>query len=146
MVRKNEQSKVSKIFWRIVISAVGIALILIAVGSLLLFFFGESAVANVNTRRYGGADDNRSVNQRYEWSLDYTFEDKEGNRHSGHTTRRGSDMSVNVDRRVYYFTFAPFISALESEAEPNIGQPLYIAIGIFLLVVLNGKKSKQAPD
>jgi len=146
MVRKKEQSKISKIFWRIVISAVGIALILIAVGSLLLFFFGESAAANVNTRRYGGADDNRSVNQRYEWSIDYTFEDKEGNMQSGHTTRRGSDISVNVDSRVYYFTFAPFISALESEAEPNIGQPLYIAIGIFLLFVLNGKKSKQAPD
>lgn len=142
MKKKKEQSKISKTFWRIAISAVGIALILIAAGNLLLFIFGNTASANVSIRRFGGADDGKPVSQRYEWSMDYTFADKDGNMHSGHTTRRGSDISVKTDSRVYYFSFAPFISTLESEAEPNIGQPLFIGIGIFLLFIMNKKKKK----
>lgn len=142
MSNKKEQSRLSKIFWRIAISAVGIALIVIAVVNLLLFFFGQSATANVTTRRFGGADDNRPPNQRYEWSVDYTFQDKNGIIHSGHTTKRGNDMSAKIENRVYYFEFAPFINTLESEAEPNIGQPLFIAIGSFLLYVMNSKKKK----
>lgn len=142
MARKEKQSKASKMFWRIAVSAVGIALILMALGNLSLFFFGESTTAKVTTRRYGGADDNRPVSQRYEWSVDYTFNDKDGKNHSGHTTRRGNDMAVKVENRVYYFPFAPFINSFESEAEPNIGQPLLIGIGIFLLFVMNKKKKK----
>jgi len=138
-----KQSTFFKIFWKITISIIGIALILISIVNLLLFFFGESTTAHVTTRRVGGANNNYSANQRYEWSLDYTFEDKGGKTHSGHTTRRGNDMSAKVDGRVYYFPFASFISSLESEAKPNIGQPMLIAIGLFLLFVMNKKKSDQ---
>ena len=142
MAKKNKQAKASNFFWRIIISTVGIALIIMAVVNLMLFFFGISTSAQITTRRYGGADDNRPVSQRYEWSVDYTFNDKDGKNHSGHTTRRGNDMAVKVENRVYYFLFAPFINSLESEAEPNIGQPLLIGIGIFLLFVMNRKKKK----
>ena len=72
----------SGILWRILISTVGVALILIAVVNILLFFFGDTAFASVSTRRVGGADDNRPVSQRYEWSLDYTFSDKNGTTHN----------------------------------------------------------------
>lgn len=71
MARKKEQSKASKIFWRIVISAVGIALILVAVGNLSLFFFGESTTADVTKRRYGGPDPGRPISQRYLYHNDY---------------------------------------------------------------------------
>ncbi len=142
MANKKKQSKNSKIFWRISISAVGVALILIAVFNILLFLFGESVSTKVNSRRFGGADDGKPFSQRYSWSLDYTFVDKEGIIHSGHTTRRGSDMSVKTDSRAYYFTFAPFINSLESEVNPNIGQVLFIGIGIFLIFVMNKKKKK----
>ncbi|MDD4089475.1 MAG: hypothetical protein PHP29_07270, partial [Tissierellia bacterium] len=119
------------------------ALILIAVGNLLLFFFGQSVSVQVHTRRFGGADDGRPINQRYEWSLDYTFKDKDGKTFSGHTTRRGSDISVKTDSRVYYFSFAPYMNALEKEAEPNMGQPLLIGTGLFLLFVMNKKNRRQ---
>ena len=123
------------------------ALISIAIINVLLFFFGETAAADVTTRRVGGANDGRPVNQRYEWSLDYTFRDGNGLIHSGHNTRRGSDISVKTDSRVYYFPFAPFINTLESDAEPNLSQLLYIGIGTFLLIVMNRKikRVKQKP-
>lgn len=143
MAKKKGNPKFSKIFWRIAISAVGAALITLAVVELLLFFFGETAAASVSTRRVGGADNGRPASQRYEWSLDYTFYDKNGITHSGHTTRRGSDLSVKTDSRVYYFRFAPFINALESEAEPNLSQPLFVVIGVFLIYAMNFTKNKQ---
>ena len=141
---KNKR-KPSKLFWRIVISAVGAALIFIAVSDLSLYFFGETASASVTTRRVGGADDQYQPNQRYEWSVDYTFTDKNGTEYSGHTTRRGGDLPPKTDSRVYYFPFAPFISALESEAQPNIGQPVFALIGVFLLLVMNRKNKKLRP-
>lgn len=129
-------------FWQIVITLIGSALILIAVSNLTLYFLGESTAATVKTRRVGGSDDGRPVNERYKWAIDYTFYDKDGAEYIGHTSRRGSDFSVNIDRRVYYFSFAPFISAPESEARPNIGQLLFILIGIFLIFSMKPKKKK----
>ena len=135
--------KPSKLFWRIVISAVGVSLILIAVFNFTLYFIGESALGSVSTRRFGGASDQYQPNQRYEWSVDYTFTDENGVVYSGHTTRRGSDISVKTDSRVYYFSFAPYMNALEKEAEPNMGQPLLIGTGLFLLFVMNKKNRRQ---
>lgn len=129
-------------FWRIVISLVGLALIIIAVLQLALFLFGETAEAQVNVRRYGGADNGRPPNRRYNWSLDYTFHDRNGDIHNGTTTRQGSDMSVDTDSLVYYFPSAPFVSALESDARPNLLQPVYIIIGAFLIFAMNKKRIK----
>lgn len=137
--------KPSKLFWRIVISAVGVSLILIAVFNFTLYFFGETTSVRVTARRIGGADDQYEPNNRYEWSVDYTFTDKNGEVHNGHTTRRGGDLPPKTQSRAYYFTFAPFINALESEAQPNIGQLLLIIIGIFLLLVMNRKMNTARP-
>lgn len=126
-------------FWRILISTVGAALIVIAVLNLGLYFFGTAAAVSVATRRVGGSDDGRPANQRYQWFLDYTFTDANGIIQSGHTSRRGGDMSVKTDARVYYFPFAPFINSLESETKPGFAQPLYIALGVLLIAVLNRK-------
>lgn len=142
LVQMKNKCKLSKLFWRIVISAVGAALILIVVSNLALYFFGETASISVTTRRIGGANDQYELNQRYEWSVDYTFMDKNGLQRSGHTTQRGSDLPPRTDSRAYYFSFAPFINALKSEAQPNIGQLLFIVIGIFLLLVMNRKRNK----
>jgi len=139
----NNKSNSSDLFWRIIISLVGIALIFMAVVNLMLFFFGETAYANVATRRVGGATDNSSVDYRYEWSLDYTFTDKNGEQRSGHTTRRGSDMSVKTDNKVYYFPFAPAINSLDSEAKPSVSQLVLFGFGVLLIYVMNSKKNKS---
>lgn len=139
-VKKN---KTSQLFWRIAISAVGLCLIAIALGSLLVFFIGDSAPVSVKTRRIGGSKDGMSPENRYEWSLDYSFTDKKGKVINGTTTRRGSDMSVRTDSRVYYLSFAPYISFLESDAQPNISQPLFIVLGVFLIYVMNHRRKKK---
>ena len=40
--------------WRIIISAVGLILIIMALGNLLLFIWGSQAQASISPRRYGG--------------------------------------------------------------------------------------------
>ncbi len=145
MAKTKAQKKKANVFWRIAISAVGAAMILIAVFQLFLFFFGATAAADISTRRVGGSNDGAPVSQRYEWSVDYTFKDTGGKTHSGHTTRRGSDTSSGVtDDLVYYFPFAPFISALESDADPGLHQLIYVVLGAFLLIVMNNKKKTHS--
>ncbi len=140
MARSKKRAELSGRFWRIFITAVGASLVLIAAAQLVLFFFGASAPADVSVRRQGGSDDGAAPNRRYAWSLDYTFTDGNGQTHSGSATRRGSDTSVQTDDRVYYLTFAPFVSALESDAAPGLSQPLYAALGVLLILVMNRKK------
>jgi hypothetical protein len=143
MSTKSKKKQETKLLWRVLITLVGAALICIAVSHLALYFFGETAPVSVATRRFGGSNDGRPSNQRYEWALDYTFYDKNGTARSGHTTRRGSDFSVQTDSRVYYFSLAPFISTLESEAKPNAGQLVCIVLGVFLIVIMNRKKANK---
>lgn len=137
-----KRKKSSNLFWRIFISAIGIFLILMAITDFSLFLFGEKTTADVTTRRLMGADNGKPSDLRYKWSVDYAFIDKEGDEYSGHTQKLGGDMSVKVERTVYYFEKAPFINALADEAKPSWGQPVYIGLGIFLITVMNGKKKK----
>ena len=143
MAKQKKQSKASNQFWRIAISVVGLALIVLAVVNVSLFFWGESTSAKVTTRRLGGSYPGRPSNQRYKWSVDYTFTDKDGASHEGHTQKQGGDMSVKFGNTVYYFAFAPFINCLEAEAKPNWAQPVYVGIGVLLLWFMNGKKKNR---
>lgn len=139
---EKRQSKAAKRFWQVFISLIGVVLVLLALFNLSLFFFGETAQVKVSVRRYGGSDDGKPPDQRYQWSVDYTFTDKSGIIQSGHTTKRGSDISVKTDKSVYYFSFAPYINAPESEAKPSYPQVLYIILGSSLIFIMNRKKKK----
>ncbi len=143
MPKKRKSNKHAKLFWRMAVTAVGAALLLIALSNLALYFFGTAAPAAVSTRRVGGANDGQPPNRRYEWSVHYTFRDKNGLEHSGNTTIRGVDITPKTDSRVYYFPSAPFVSALESEAKPNTGQAVMAALGVLLILVMNSKKKKR---
>ena len=132
---KGIQKKPS-IAWKILISTFGILMITTSLIHISLYFWGETAAASVSTRRIGGASDGRSADQRYEWSIDYTFMDQKGIVQSGHSTNYGSDFSVNVDRVVYYYEFAPFLNAMESEVKPSIGQLILVILGILLIKIM----------
>lgn len=134
-----EKSKRSSLFWRIAISAIGMILILMAIGNLLLFFLGDTAEAAVSTRRYGGERQGAVSDKRYTWSVDYTFRANNDKIYAGHLTKLGSATSVSVSRTIYYLPFAPFFNTPEDTAEPNLGQLAMIAAGAFCLVAMNRK-------
>lgn len=144
MAKRKSKSSETPFFWRIVISLIGLSLILIALSTIALSFWGTSAVAQVSTRRIGGADPGKHANQRYEWSVSYTFKDASGQAYTGYTTKRGGDMAVPVGKNVRYFPFAPYINALSTEAKLNWSQPLYFGLGYLLIAVINGKKKKKS--
>ena len=143
MEEKKKPSKAKDVFWRIVITAVGVMLIVLALSRTALFFFGETAPATFSVRRVGGADHDRASSQRYEWSVSYTFTDKNGRQQSGVSTRRGSDLSVKTGDRVAYFSGAPFINALADETEPDGGKLLLLGLGLLLIWAMNNKNKKQ---
>lgn len=131
--------KKADLFWRIAISLVGVALILMAIINLLLFFVGDTATAAVTTRRYGGERRGAVNDKRYTWSVDYTFTASDGETYDGHTTKLGSATAVQTSKTIYYFTFAPFINTPEDTAEPNLGQLVLLAAGVFCLIAMNRK-------
>lgn len=135
--------KASNIFWRVMITLIGLALVFVAVSGFLLYFFGETAAADVSVRRLRGADNGKPYDQRYQWSIYYSFYDNEGVLREGNTERRGSDLSVEVDDTAYYFPDAPFIHVLESEARPGFPQLLLVSLGVFLIVVVNLPRKKK---
>ncbi len=143
MSRIKQNAKSKGPLARILISLLGVAMILLGVSRFALFFVGETTSADVNTRRVGGADNQYPADSRYEWSIDYTFTDADGEIHSGHTTHRGGDMGVKVESMVYYWPSAPFINGLRSEVEPNLGQLVLVGLGILLIVLMNRKSSRQ---
>ena len=142
MARIKQNSKSNGPLARILISLLGVAILLLGVSRFALFFVGEATIADVNTRRVGGADNQYASDKRYEWSIDYTFTDADGEVHDGHTTRRGGDMGVKVESTVYYWPAAPFINGLEREVEPNLGQLVLVGIGILLIVLMNRKSGR----
>jgi len=118
---------------KILLILVGAALIAISLINIILFIVGDLAIANVSTRRMGGAIDGRPLSSRYEWSIDYSFVAVDSKTYHGTLRRHGSDISVEVERKVYYLPINPRINALSSEVTPNIGQLIMILLGGFLI-------------
>ncbi len=143
MTKKQKPGKAKDNLWRVLISAVGVALIVLSLSRTALYFFGETAPASFSARRVGGADDDKPPSQRYEWSVSYTFTDKNDRQHNGVSTRRGSDSSVKTGDRVAYFPAAPFISAIADETEPDGGKLLLAGLGALLIWVMNQKKKRN---
>lgn len=126
------------------ISLVGLSMISLGIGHFALFFVGDTAIADIATRRFGGSSDQYPGSDRYEWEVDYTFKADDGETYEGHTRRRGYDLGVTVERTVYYLPQAPMLNALEREVWPNLGQLVLLGLGAFLIVVVN-KRHKKPP-
>ena len=141
---KKNVNQAPTMFWRIAISAVGVALIVLAVGKLAIYLAGEKThIYDVQTRRIGGSDGNQKPDARYQWDIHYAFTDLDGAVHSGFAKRRGGDMGVTVEKKLYYLPAAPFLHVLEKEGKPNLGQAVMLVLGGFLLYVMNRKKGRR---
>ncbi|MHB1133750.1 MAG: hypothetical protein ACYC4L_15360 [Chloroflexota bacterium] len=132
-------------FWRILISLIGLSMVFLGIGHSVLFFVGDTAIADVKTRRFGGSSDQYPASGRYEWEVAYTFKADNGGSYQGHTRRRGSDTGASVERTVYYLPQAPIFNALENEVRPSMGQLALLALGVFLIVVMNKTQKPSSP-
>lgn len=141
-MKRNTSGKPA-LFWRIVITFIGLFLILSTISNAALFMFGETTHASVTSRRFGGSNNGYPADKRYEWSVEYSFFDKDGSEYTGYSKRRGSDMSVEVSREARYFDFAPFINSLSDEAVISPIQLISISIGLFLIYVINWDVNKK---
>ena len=133
--------KGTSVFWRIVISVIGILMLLIALNDISLNILGRSAVATVSTRRTGGANTGAAPERQYTWSIDYTFT-ADGKEYAGSTSAKGSAMSVEHGNVVKYYSFAPFINSLEAGGSPWLSSIIMGGLGVLLIVVMNGPKKK----
>jgi hypothetical protein len=145
MARASRRSESNSPFWRLLLSLVGLSLVLLGIGHFLLFFVGSTAVADIETRRFGGSTDQYPASARYEWAVDYRFVAADGRTYEGHTRRRGHDLGVTVERKVYYLPQAPVFNALEREVWPNLGQLVLVGLGLFLIVVINTPGKRPPP-
>jgi len=126
---------------RILLTIVGIILILFTLSDLSLFLFGKLISADVSVRRFGGSDESLGDNLRYQWSVDWVFL-VDGKEYQGHATQIGDPNGVDVSDEIRYFPFAPWINNLKSSTDPNPLHIIPLALGIFVVVVMNRKPAK----
>ena len=129
---------------RILLSLLGAAFILYGVSHLVLGVFGETATAVITGIRREGGERADSKPNRYTYNISYSFALPDGKKIDGSTKKISDSIYLKPDgtstKIVRYFKFAPFINALEEDTKLTFGQPIIIAAGAFLIVVMNRTK------
>lgn len=140
-----KQSK-SNLFWRFIISGIGLLMIITAVTQLSLGFFGDNTIGTISGFRRIGGERGEAIPNRYTYSLEYRYK-VEGVEYSGTTTQIGSPLFTKVTGKetisINYFEFAPQISCPEQDSNVDIGKAALIGMGGFLIKVMNPKKTKK---
>ena len=141
MAKKN----VSGFIIRIMMTILGASFILWGVSTATLGFIGKEATAVItNIRREGGErTDGRSG--RYTYNISYTFTLADGRSIDGFSKHIGDSVYIKATGKptttVRYFSFLPHINALDNEVGLKPGQMILIAVGGFLIMVMNKKKA-----
>lgn len=141
-------SSFKDIVMRIFITILGIAFILWGIGTFALGIVGESSPAVITTVRRQGGERADGKAGRYTYIISYTFKGPDGKTIDGYSTRIGSGVYVkhpNTTTSVRYLKAWPFLNTLEDETKPGPGQLVLIAVGIFLIYAMNGRKKKRRP-
>lgn len=133
-----------KLIPRILLTLLGVAMILWAIGGLALGLFGEHASAVVtHTRREGGERD-EVVPNRYTYNISYTFTLPDGSKVDGFTKKVWDALYLKADGTgriaVRYFKAMPYINAPEETTPFSLKQPILMAVGIFLIVQINQRQ------
>ena len=131
---------------RFFISVIGVSFILYGLSTLLLGFMGERATAVITDIRREGGERNEVKRGRYTYNISYTFMLPGGKTVNGVTKYIGDAVYLKADGKskvsVRYFSFFPALNALASDTKPGIGQLIFIAIGIFLIYIINKRPKK----
>jgi len=131
---------------RFLISMIGVSFILYGLSTLLLGFVGERATAVITDIRREGGERNEVQRGRYTYNISYTFILPNGKTVNGVTKYIGDAVYLKADGKskvsVRYFSFFPALNALASDTKPGVGQLIFIAIGIFLIYIVNKRPKK----
>lgn len=140
------KSKTGKVFIRIVITLVGVALIFLAARDVGLTVIGKTATATVTTKQYNDSPDfNEPIELQYKWKVSWTFT-ADGKEYSGSDNVKGSATNVIHGNTVYYYPFAPQINSLYAKDAAGVGTVVLTVLGLLLIIIANRKtkKSKSA--
>jgi len=136
--------KSSKLPTRIFITLLGFAFIVWGLSTIALGFIGNDRTAVITDIRREGGERNEVKRGRYTYNISYTFTLPNGKSVNGFTKTVGNAIYLKADGKskvaVKYFSFFPYINALEQDTEPGFGQLILIAIGSFLIFVMNKRK------
>lgn len=126
------------------LSLLGAALILWAVGSLALGLLGERTAAVVTNIRREGGERAEFKPGRYTYNIGYTFTLPGGKEIHGYTKKIGDAVYIKADGTakvtVRYLKAAPFINTLEENTRLSPGQPFLAGMGTLLIILINHRK------
>ena len=135
------KSKYSKLLTRLLITLLGIAFIAWGISTIMLGFFGDKCTAVITSIRREGGERNEAIRGQYTYNISYTFTLPNGKTVNGDTKKVGDATYLKADGKsktaVRYFSFFPYINALEKDTKPGFGQLILVAIGCFLIYIMN---------
>lgn len=136
--------KLSKLPARIFITLIGFAFIVWGLSTITLGFIGQRGTAVITDIRREGGERNEAKRGRYTYNISYTFTLPDGKSVNGFTKTVGNAIYLKADGKskasVKYFSFFPYINALEQDTNLGLGQLILIAVGFFLIFVMNKRK------
>ena len=134
-----------KIVVRFFITLLGIAFIFWGLASMTLGYIGEKGTAVITNIRREGGERNEIQRGRYTYNISYTFNLPNGRSVNGLSKRIGDATFLKADGKskasVRYFSFFPYINALEKDTRPGAGQFILVAAGCFLVFIINRRKN-----
>jgi hypothetical protein len=137
-------SKSAEVLTRLFITMIGVAFVLWGLSTIALGFFGIKETAVITDIRRELGERNEVMPGRYTYYISYTFTLPNGNKIDGFSRKIGSAIYLKADGKskttIRYFSFFPSVNALEKDAKPGWGQLILIAIGCFLIVIINRSK------
>jgi len=137
--------KIFKLLTRLLITLLGIAFIAWGISTIMLGYFGVKETAVITNIRREDGERNEAIRGRFTYIISYTFTLPNGDNVDGFTKRVGNATYLKADGKsktsVKYFSFFPYINALEQDTKPGISQLILVGIGFFLIFIMNKRKN-----
>ena len=143
-----KKKKISGVFAYVLITFIGVAFVAWGLILPVLRIAGERGTAVIDTVRREMGERNEVIPNRYTYNIGYTFTLPSGKKIGGFSRRIGNAVyfkaSGSSTAPVRYFSFFPYINALEEDTEPNYRHLILIGAGVFLILVMRRPKKKRA--
>lgn len=142
-----DKKKSSGLFARVLITFIGAAFVAWGLILPVLWIAGERGTAVIDTVRREMGERNEVIPNRYTYNIGYTFTLADGTKISGFSRRIGNAIyfkaSGSATAPVRYFSFFPYVNALEEDTEPGYKQLILISVGCLLIFVMRRRKKKR---